>query len=51
MERRRFIEVIAGGLLAAPLAAEAQQAAKGMRRISWRRYPLTPPLRQPNISA
>jgi len=25
MERRRFIEVIAGGLLAAPLAAEAQQ--------------------------
>ena len=28
MERRRFIEVIAGGLLAAPLAAEAQQAAK-----------------------
>jgi putative tryptophan/tyrosine transport system substrate-binding protein len=28
MERRTFIEVIAGGLLAAPLAAEAQQAAK-----------------------
>jgi putative ABC transport system substrate-binding protein len=27
MERRRFIEVIAGGLLAAPLAAEAQPAA------------------------
>ena len=27
MERRRFIEVIAGGLLAAPLAAEAPQAA------------------------
>src|ERR1700693_2023843 len=32
MERRRFIVVIAGGLLAAPLAAEAQQPA-GMRRI------------------
>ena len=28
MERRRFIEVIAGGFVAAPLAAEAQQAAK-----------------------
>src|SRR5713101_3954921 len=28
MERRRFIEVIAGGLLALPLAAEAQPAAK-----------------------
>ena len=28
MERRRFIGVIAGGLLAAPLAARAQQAAK-----------------------
>jgi putative tryptophan/tyrosine transport system substrate-binding protein len=28
MERRAFIGVIAGGLLAAPLAAEAQQAAK-----------------------
>jgi putative ABC transport system substrate-binding protein len=28
MERRTFIGVIAGGLLAAPLAAEAQQAAK-----------------------
>jgi putative tryptophan/tyrosine transport system substrate-binding protein len=28
MERRRFIEVIAGGLVTAPLAAEAQQAAK-----------------------
>src|SRR6266699_6761431 len=31
MERRRFIEVIAGGLLAAPLAAEAQQAGKVWR--------------------
>jgi putative ABC transport system substrate-binding protein len=28
MERRRFIEVIAGGLLASPLAAEAQQTTK-----------------------
>ncbi|HEV2055248.1 MAG TPA: ABC transporter substrate-binding protein, partial [Methylomirabilota bacterium] len=28
MKRRRFIEVIAGGLLASPVAAEAQQAAK-----------------------
>src|SRR6266436_6925590 len=28
MERRRFIEVMASGLLAAPLAAEAQQATK-----------------------
>jgi putative ABC transport system substrate-binding protein len=39
MERRRFIEVIAGGLLAAPLAAEAQQAAK-IARIGY----LTPNL-------
>jgi len=31
MERRRFIEVIAGGLLAAPLAAEAQQLGKPPR--------------------
>jgi putative ABC transport system substrate-binding protein len=31
MERRRFIEVIAGGLVAAPFAAEAQQAAKVAR--------------------
>src|SRR5260370_32260187 len=29
MERRRFIEVIAGGLLAAPLAAEAQEQKAG----------------------
>jgi putative ABC transport system substrate-binding protein len=28
MERRRFIEVIAGGIAVAPFAAEAQQAAK-----------------------
>jgi len=31
MERRRFIEVIAGGLLAAPLTAEAQQASRVWR--------------------
>ena len=31
MERRRFIEVIAGGFVAAPLAAEAQQARKVYR--------------------
>jgi len=31
MERRRFMEVIAGGLLAAPLAAEAQQPPKTPR--------------------
>jgi putative ABC transport system substrate-binding protein len=31
MERRRFIEVIAGGLLTAPFAAEAQQATKVAR--------------------
>jgi ABC-type uncharacterized transport system substrate-binding protein len=34
MERRRFIEVMAGGLLTAPLAAEAQPAAK-VARIGW----------------
>jgi hypothetical protein len=28
MDRREFIGILAGGLLAAPLAAEAQQAAK-----------------------
>ena len=37
MERRRFIEVIAGGLLVAPLAAEAQPAGK-----VWRIGYLTP---------
>jgi putative ABC transport system substrate-binding protein len=31
MERRRFIEVIAGGIVAAPLAAEAQQVKKVYR--------------------
>jgi hypothetical protein len=33
MERRRFTEVIAGGLLAAPLAAEAQHAGRKVYRI------------------
>jgi len=32
--RRTFIGTLAGGLLAAPLAADAQQA-RGMRRIGW----------------
>jgi hypothetical protein len=31
MERRSFIAVVSGGLLAAPLAAEAQQAGKVFR--------------------
>ena len=31
MERRRFIEAIAGGFLAAPLAAEAQQPRRVYR--------------------
>ena len=31
MERRTFLGVVAGGLLAAPLAAEAQQAGKVFR--------------------
>jgi putative ABC transport system substrate-binding protein len=31
MERRRFIAMVAGGLLATPLAAEGQQAGKGYR--------------------
>src|SRR5712692_6991652 len=33
MERRRFIEVIAGGIAVAPLAAEAQAPAKKVWRI------------------
>src|SRR6266849_6211819 len=36
MERRRFIEVIAGALLAAPLAAAAQEYKAGkVPRIGW----------------
>src|SRR5262245_32314240 len=34
VERRRFMAAIAGGLLAAPLAAEAQQPGK-VYRIGW----------------
>jgi putative ABC transport system substrate-binding protein len=43
MERRRFIEVIAGGLLAAPPAAEAQQPAKVFRIGILGTYPPTAP--------
>src|SRR5713226_4083944 len=35
MERRRFIEVIAGGIAVAPLAAEAQAPAKKVWRIGF----------------
>jgi len=35
MERRRFIEVIAGGLLIAPLAAEAQSLLRYEGRVQW----------------
>jgi len=31
LARRRFLELVSGGLLAAPLAAEAQQAGKVWR--------------------
>jgi len=41
MERRRFIEVIAGGFVAAPLAAEAQQAGK-VPRIAYIRAEAPP---------
>ncbi len=34
MNRRAFISTLAGGLLAAPLAAQAQQVAK-IARIGW----------------
>jgi putative ABC transport system substrate-binding protein len=34
MDRRAFIGTLAGGLLAAPLAAEAQQAGK-VYRVGW----------------
>ena len=42
MERRTFLGVIAGGLLAAPLAAEAQQAGK-MWRIGLLDYAASEP--------
>ena len=41
MERRRFIEVIAGGFVAAPLAVEAQQAGK-VPRIAYIRAEAPP---------
>jgi hypothetical protein len=37
MERRTFLGVVAGGLLAAPLAVEAQQAGKTASQIAIRR--------------
>ena len=44
IERRRFIEVIAGGILAAPLAVEAQQAEKVWRVGYLGNSPLTDPV-------
>src|SRR4029450_12443829 len=46
MERRRFIEVIAGGLLAAPRASEAQQAATVPRIGALGGSPAADPLRE-----
>jgi putative ABC transport system substrate-binding protein len=43
MERRKFIEVIGGGLLAAPRASEAQQPAKLFRLGLLGTVPLTEP--------
>ena len=43
MERRRFVKVIAGGLLSAPLAAEAQQPGKVFRIGILANVPLTDP--------
>jgi putative tryptophan/tyrosine transport system substrate-binding protein len=45
MERRRFIEVIAGGIVAAPRASEAQQAAK-VARIGYLTSTANPHLRE-----
>jgi putative ABC transport system substrate-binding protein len=49
IERRTFLGVIAGGLLAAPLAAEAQQAGK-VARIG-RLSPLSAETDAPNLAA
>src|SRR6266851_4804108 len=40
MDRRAFLGTVVGGLLAAPLTAEAQEAAKAAR-IGWRAVNLT----------
>jgi hypothetical protein len=37
MDRRAFLGTLAGGLLAAPLAAEAQQAGR-VWRIGWLQF-------------
>ncbi len=43
MDRRAFLGTLAGGLLAAPVTAEAQQAAKGYRIGLLGGYPPTAP--------
>ena len=50
MDRRTFIGAVASGLLAAPLAAEAQQAAK-VARIGYLSptWPLTPTCQRPSV--
>ena len=50
MDRRAFLAVPPVGLLAAPLAAEAQQAAK-VARIGWLgdSRPLTPTCERPSF--
>src|SRR6266702_1579505 len=46
MDRRTFMALVSGGLLAAPLAAEAQQAAPYQpRQVGWRALVVQPPLR------
>jgi len=39
MDRRAFIGTVAGGLLAAPLVAEAQQARKPVPNLTLRYWP------------
>jgi putative ABC transport system substrate-binding protein len=50
MDRRAFLGTLAGGLLAAPLAAEAQQAGK-VFVIGWLGNVLPPPTMRPVIAA
>jgi len=46
MDRRTFMALVSGGLLAAPLAAEAQQAAPYQpRQVGWLALVVQPPLR------